>query len=187
MTGSEKPNSHYVENVYFDFDHYIIRPEAAQVLAELATYLKSNPGAQVEIFAFADDRGSSAYNFELTQKRGEAVAAFLTKHGVDATSLAIVPKGKQQIRLATTEMQRQFNRRAEFYINGVKETFTPSVKTYILKKEADWTIISKITGVSREELQHLNGSQTDFVKAFQPIRVPLTARTISEDLFFVGI
>ena len=187
MNGSDEPGSHYVENVYFDFDHYVIRPEAAQVLVELAEYLKSNSGSQVEIFAFADDRGSSAYNFELTQKRGEAVAAFLTKHGVDATSLAIIPKGKQQMRLATNEIQRQFNRRAEFYINGIKETFTPSVKTYILKKDADWTDISKITGVSREELKNLNGSHTDSVKAYQPVRVPLNAKEIAEELFFVGI
>jgi flagellar motor protein MotB len=187
MSGSDEPGSHYVENVYFDFDHYVIRPEAAKVLVELAEYLKSNGGSQVEIFAFADDRGSSAYNFELTQKRGEAVAAFLTKHGVDATSLAITPKGKQQMRLATNEIQRQFNRRVEFYINGIKETFTASVKTYILKKETDWTDISKITGVSKEELKDLNGAHTDAVKAFQPVRVPLTAKTISEDLFFVGI
>lgn len=187
VTGSDKPNSHYVENVYFDFDHYVIRPEAAQVLTELAEYLKSNPGSQVEIVAYADDRGSSSYNFELTQKRGESVAAFLTRHGVDATSLAIIPKGKQQIRLSTNELERQFSRRAEFYINGVKGIFTPSVKTYILKKEADWAVISRMTGVSKEELKHLNASDTDFIKAFQPIRVPVTAKAISEELFFVGI
>ena len=185
--GSGRQNAHYVENVYFDFDHYVIRPEAAQVLVELADYLKSNPGSQVEIYAFADDRGSSAYNFELTQKRGDAVAAFLTRNGVDATSLAIIPKGRQKTRLATNELQRQFNRRAEFYINGVPHEITPSAKTYILKKEADWAQISRLTGVSREELKNLNGSQGDMVKAFQPVRVPLNATAISEDLFFVGI
>jgi len=185
--GSDKKNSLYVENVYFDFDHYVIRPEAAQVLQELAGYLKSNPGAQVEIYAFADDRGSSAYNFELTQKRGESVVAFLKKHGVDETSLAIIPKGKQQVRFATNEIQRQFNRRAEFYINGVRDMFVPSVKTYILKKEANWTHISQATGVSKDELQSLNGSGSDLLKAYQPIRVPMEAKTISEELFFVGI
>lgn len=185
--GSDKENSLYVENVYFDFDHYIIRPEAAKVLRELADFLKSNEGAQVEIYAFADDRGSSGYNFELTQKRGEAVAAFLEKHGVDATSLAIIPKGKEKMHLSASEIQRQFNRRAEFYINGVTESFTPSVKTYILRKEADWTHISRVTGVSREQLQELNGANTDIVKAFQPVRVPISAKSISEDLFFVGI
>lgn len=185
--GSDKKNSLYVENVYFDFDHYVIRPEAAQVLYELATYLKMNPGSQVEIYAFADDRGSSAYNFELTQKRGEAVAAFLTKHGVDATSLAIIPKGKQNMRLTSDELQRQFNRRAEFHINGVKETLSPSAKTYILRKEADWALISRLTGVSKEALKDLNGSRTEAVKAFQPIRLPMAATAVSDDLFFVGI
>jgi outer membrane protein OmpA-like peptidoglycan-associated protein/tetratricopeptide (TPR) repeat protein len=184
---SDKKNGLYVENVYFDFDHYVIRPEATQVLTELASFLKSNPGAQVEIHAFADDRGSSAYNFELTQKRGEAVVAFLTKSGVDETSLAIIPKGKQVMKRAANEIQRQYNRRAEFIINGVKEAITSSVKTYIVKKEADWTMIATLTGIPKEELKNLNGAQTDVVKAFQPIRLPLEAKTISEEVFFVGI
>lgn len=186
-TSSSKNNSLYVENVYFDFDHYVIRPEAAQVLGELALYLQANPGAQVEIYAFADDRGSTAYNFELTQKRGEAIVSYLIRHGVDATSLAIVPKGKQDMRLAASEIQRQYNRRAEFYINGVRESFTPSVKTYIVKKDVDWNLIARLTGISKEQLKNLNGTDTDLIKAYQPIRVPTDARTISDELFFVGI
>ncbi|MEX1240695.1 MAG: OmpA family protein [Cyclobacteriaceae bacterium] len=187
MMGSKNQNAHYVENVYFDFDHYVIRPEAAQVLSDLAAYLKSNPGAQVEIYAFADDRGSTAYNFELTQKRGESVVSFLTKHGVDETSFAVIPKGKQNLKLSASEIQRQYNRRAEFYINGVRETFTPSVKTYILKKETDWNVISRLTGIPKEDLRRLNNSDSEVVRSFQPIRVPLNAKGISEELFFVGI
>lgn len=187
MLGSDAHNALYVENIYFDFDHYTIRPEAAQVLDQLAAYLKSNPGAQVEVFAYADDRGSNAYNFELTQKRGQAVVSYLTKYGVDETSLAIVPRGKQNMAQAANEVQRQFNRRAEFYINGVKETFSKGIKTYIIKKEADWTLISKLTGISQEELRTLNGSETNTVKAFQPVRLPLNANIISAELFFAGI
>jgi outer membrane protein OmpA-like peptidoglycan-associated protein len=187
LLGSDKQNSLYVENVYFDFDHYLIRPEAAQVLAELADYLKTNAGTQVEIYAFADDRGSSAYNFELTQKRGEAVVSYLTKKGVDETSLAIIPKGKQSGKQSASEMQRQYNRRAEFYINGLKENFTPSVKTYITKKEANWNQIANLTGVPREKLKSLNGSDAESVKAYQPIRVPVNAKSISDELFFAGL
>jgi hypothetical protein len=187
VSNSGKENSLYVENVYFDFDHYVIRPEAAQVLLELAEYLKANRGAQVEIYAFADDRGSSAYNFELTHKRGEAVVTYLKKHGVDETSLAIIPKGRQKINLTTNEIQRQYNRRAEFYINGVRETFTPLVKTYILKKEAEWNVIARVTGIPKDELKALNGTDAETVKAFQPIRVPLNAKSVSAELFFVGI
>lgn len=187
MLASDRNNALYVENVYFDFDHYTIRPEARQVLTELAAFLKANLGAQVEIYAFADDRGSSAYNFELTQKRGEAVAAFLTSEGVGETSLAIIPKGKQQIQRVATGVERQYNRRAEIYINGVKEAATRAVKTYIVKKETYWDVIAKLTGIAEEKLRDLNGAQTEMVKAFQPIRLPADAKSISDAVFFVGI
>jgi outer membrane protein OmpA-like peptidoglycan-associated protein len=184
---SEKRNSLYVENVYFDFDHYAIRPEATQVLLGLAEYLKSNPHAQVEIHAYADDRGSSAYNFELTQKRGDAVASFLTSHGVDQTSLAIIPRGKQLVSRSVNEVQRQYNRRAEFYINGTREQFTASVRTYILKRNSDWGSISQVTGIPVSELRSLNASGADeTVAAFQPVRIPTEAK-VSDDLFFNGI
>lgn len=91
------------------------------------------------------------------------------------------------MRFATNEIQRQFNRRAEFYVNGVRESLMTSMKTYILKKEADWTLIAELTGVPKDELKSLNGSETDVIKAYQPIRVPSGAMTISEELFFVGI
>lgn len=117
ISGSTGPNSFHPENVFFDFDDFAIRPDAADVLKALASYLMSNPNAQVEIHAFADDRGSSAYNFELTQKRGEAVATFLSKLGVDETSLVIIPKGKQFTHTAPNEEERQFNRRATIRIN----------------------------------------------------------------------
>src|SRR5690606_38987859 len=45
MMGSDKMNMRYVENVYFDFDQYTIRPEARKVLTELAGFLKASPGA----------------------------------------------------------------------------------------------------------------------------------------------
>ncbi len=187
MMGSDKMNTRYVENVYFDFDQYTIRPEARQVLTELAEFLKASPGAQVEVYAFADDRGSNAYNFDLTQKRGEAVVAFLTDAGVDETSLAIVAKGKQYPQRAATDVQRQYNRRAEFYINGVKDTASPAVKTYIVKKETYWDVIAKLTGIAEEKLRDLNGAQTKVVRAFQPIRLPLDTAAISEEFFFAGI
>jgi outer membrane protein OmpA-like peptidoglycan-associated protein len=184
---SEKKNSLYVENVYFDFDHYAIRPEATQVLLGLVEYLKTNPHAQVEIHAYADDRGSSAYNFELTQKRGEAVASFLESHGVDQTSLAIIPRGRQPVSRSVNEVQRQYNRRAEFYINGIREQFSASVKTYILKRNCDWTSISRVTGIPLPELRSLNASgPEETVAAFQPVRLP-TAAKVSDDLFYNGI
>lgn len=175
----------YAENVYFDLDHHYIRPEAAQVLNELATYLKSNPNVQVEIYAFADDLGSAEYNLQLTQRRGQSVVDYLTKQGVDATSLAIIPKGKQEFRI--TKLERQYNRRVEFYLNGVTDNPNATTKTYILKKHVNWNVIAHETGVDVEQLKVLNGASSSYVKPFQPVRIPVNARSVSATLFFVGI
>lgn len=177
-----------LENIYFDFDHYRIRPEGKKVLDELASHLIRNQGVQIEIFAYADDRGSNEYNLQLTQKRGQAVAEYLSQKGVDQTGLAIIAKGKQSPKEVDIELQRQLNRRVEFYLNGNGEAFNESARMYILKKKVDWATLSLITGVSAKELKVLNGvTQDDQLKAFQPVRLPVNVKKIPEDLFFIVI
>lgn len=175
-----------VENIYFDFDHYRLRPESQKVLDELASYLKSNPGAQIEIFAFADDRGTNEYNLKLTQKRGQSVADYLTKKGVDQTGLAIIAKGKQAPREVDVDLQRQYDRRVEFYLNGTTGTYKESAKTYILKRQVDWQTLSKLTGVSVADLKDLNGLTEDKLKVFQPVRLPITSKAVPADVFFTA-
>jgi outer membrane protein OmpA-like peptidoglycan-associated protein len=187
MRSSTKYGQVYVENIYFDFNQYQVRPEASKVLDNLASYLIQHPGVQVEIFAFADDRGTSEYNIALSEKRGQAVVEFLAGRGVDATGLAITAKGKQQTRSGSNEVERQFNRRVEFYLNGDSEGFGTPANTYILKKQADWSVLSRETGIDTEELKRLNGATTDeHLKAFQPVRLPMHLKQVSPELFFRG-
>jgi len=175
----------HFENIYFDFDHYGIRPESRKVLDELADHLIRNPGVQVEIFAFADDRGTNRYNLQLTQKRGQAVTDYLTQKGVDQTGLAIVAKGRQTPKKFDIELQRQYNRRVEFYLNGDAGGFKGSARTYILKKEIDWETLAKVTGVAKQELIALNGSDVKQLKPFQPVRLPLYVSVTPEEWFFM--
>jgi outer membrane protein OmpA-like peptidoglycan-associated protein len=184
ITGSVGKEVVHVENIYFDFDHYRIRPEAAKVLDELAQHLIKHPAVQVEIFAFADDRGTNDYNLKLTQKRGQSVVEYLAKKGVDQTGLAIVAKGKQEQKEVDVDLQRQYNRRVEFYLNGNSDAFAETSRTYILKKKSDWAALAQVTGVSKEELKLLNGATAEEVSAFQPVRVPLRVKLKSNDLFF---
>lgn len=173
-----------LENIYFDFDHYGIRPEARRVLDELAGYLKDNTGAQLEIFAFADDRGTSEYNLKLTQKRGQSVVDYLTKKGVDQTGLALSAKGKVAPKEVDLDLQRQYNRRVEFYLYG-SGGFREIAKTYILRKRTDWKTLSSLTGISEADLKAMNGSADDEpLKAFQPVRLPVSAKIVPEGFFF---
>jgi outer membrane protein OmpA-like peptidoglycan-associated protein/tetratricopeptide (TPR) repeat protein len=120
---ADTPDTFTFDNIYFDTDFFDLRPEAKTVLDNLGDFLKVIPDSQVEIFAYADDRGSDPYNLQLSKKRGETVRKYLGSIGVDETSVAIVAKGRQMHKDGlNNEERRQFNRRVEFYINGEKST-----------------------------------------------------------------
>ena len=55
-----------IPNIYYDFDKWAIRPNAAKVLDKLAVFLKDNPGVKVELGSHTDVRGSDAYNLTLS-------------------------------------------------------------------------------------------------------------------------
>jgi DNA-binding Xre family transcriptional regulator len=184
VVGNSEQKLVHFENIYFDFDHYRLRKEATKVLDELAAHLRRNPGVQLEIFAFADDRGTNEYNFKLTQKRGQSVVDYLSSKGVDETALAIIAKGKQAPREVDIDLQRQYNRRVEFYLNGNSDTFKESARTFILKKKMNWSTLAEVTGVSKDVLKALNGATEEYLDAFQPVRVPNNAKHIPSELFF---
>jgi outer membrane protein OmpA-like peptidoglycan-associated protein len=169
------------EKIYFDFDHYTLRPEAMKVLNDLATLLKKNPAAQVEVYAYADDRGADDYNLKLTQKRGQAVLNYLISQGVDQTALAVIAKGKQATS-NPSEIQRQVNRRVEFFVNGAAVN-VGTTKTYILKEKRTWSDLAVQTGVRETKLRDLNGTTVNQAFTFQPIRLPETAN-INPELFY---
>lgn len=184
ITATENDSNASLESIYFDFDHAVLRPEAKQVLNELATFLKNSPSLQVELYAYADDLGTYEYNMRLSAKRGQAVLNYLASKGVDNTAIAVVAKGRQKSPTTDVQIQRQLSRRVEFYLNGEQLASEVPVRTYILKAESNWVFLSKSTGVTIESLKKLNGAIKEEPHIFQPIRIPTTAKEISDDLFF---
>jgi outer membrane protein OmpA-like peptidoglycan-associated protein len=184
VESAERLHTYSFENIYFDFDQYLLRPEAKEVLMELIQFLKNYPLVQVEIFAYADDLGKDDYNMVLSEKRGKAVLDYLTSKGVDQTSLAVIAKGKQTNTGSNLEIQRQFDRRVEFYLNGATVASKQVVKTYILRKKCDWSLVSTATGVNIAQLKKLNAAVSDGLQIFQPVRIPIEAKEIPETLFF---
>lgn len=69
--------------ILFDFDKADIKPASDRQLAEMANLLKSNPGLKVFIVGHTDNKGTFAYNTDLSQRRAEAVAkALAAKFGI---------------------------------------------------------------------------------------------------------
>ena len=67
--------------VLFDVDKYDVRPEAEEVLKNLAIVLKEMDVKNFEIDGHTDSDGSDEYNQVLSEKRANSVKNFLVSQG----------------------------------------------------------------------------------------------------------
>ncbi|WP_428263612.1 OmpA family protein [Haliangium sp.] len=104
--------------VYFPNNQARILPRSFPLLRNMATVLETHSEiAKVRVEGHTDDRGDDGYNQELSQRRAEAVMAFLVEQGVAAERLEAVGMGETRpIAPNTTAAGRAKNRRVEFII-----------------------------------------------------------------------
>lgn len=108
-----------LENIYYDFNQYIIRRGAGEELDALAQLMKQYPSMEVELVAHTDSRGNDQYNLELSLKRAESAKRYLIQKGIRSSRIAAMGQGETQIRnrcadgVDCPEDQHQYNRRTE--------------------------------------------------------------------------
>src|SRR5204863_3345612 len=104
-----------LENIYYDFDKYNIRPDAAKELDRFVTFMKRNPGLVVELRSHTDSRGSDTYNMWLSQKRAEAAVDYVVLNGIDRNRITArgygesMPVNQCVNRIPCTEEEHQLN------------------------------------------------------------------------------
>lgn len=109
-----------INKIYFDFDKWDIRPDAAKELDVLVAVMKKYPEMEIEVSAHTDARGSSDYNLELSHKRAKSTVDYLVSQGIDAKRLKSIGYGEMQplnkcVRGGMcTEEEYDVNRRCEF-------------------------------------------------------------------------
>ena len=114
---SDFTDSDALKDIYFDFDKYDIRPEAATTLVANAAWLKEHPGSSVLVEGHCDARGTTEYNLALGQRRAQAARDFLMAQGVPGSRIATISYGKERPTCAeSTESCRAGNRRAHFLV-----------------------------------------------------------------------
>ena len=110
-----------VENIYYDFDKYDIRPDAEPPLDNLVRIMKDNP-INIELSSHTDCRGSFAYNDKLSQRRAESAVKYIVDQGIDAARITAKGYGEYQLTnrcadgVKCTEAEHQANRRTEFKV-----------------------------------------------------------------------
>ena len=115
-----------LKNIYYDFDKWAIRPEAAKVLDKLAVFLKDNPGITVELGSHTDARGNDPYNLTLSDKRAASAVEYLvTTQGIDEQNITSKGYGETMLinrcddGVTCSEDEHQMNRRTEIKVTGL--------------------------------------------------------------------
>ena len=102
-------------DVFFDFDRIVIRDDARSGLEANTGLLKSQSGVKILIEGHCDERGTSAYNLVLGERRAQASAQYLRDLGVPSSQMQITSYGKERPFCAEhSEACWQSNRRAHF-------------------------------------------------------------------------
>ena len=105
------------EDVYFDFDSSAIEDAAKNLLSQKADWLRMNPDASVIIEGHCDERGTSAYNIALGDRRAESAKDFLLDLGINGNLLSTISYGEErQVDTGKNEEAWAKNRRAHFVI-----------------------------------------------------------------------
>ncbi len=106
-----------INNIYFDFDKYDLKPESYIELDRLYKFLSTNPGIKLQISAHTDSKGTEEYNMGLSQRRAESVVTYLLGRGIDPDRLIAKGYGETQpVADNSTDEGRALNRRCEMKI-----------------------------------------------------------------------
>jgi peptidoglycan-associated lipoprotein len=110
-----------LRDVFFNYDSWTISEDGRQALGRDAEWIKTNPSAAIKVEGHCDERGTSAYNLVLGEKRAKAVRNYLVELGVSANRLSVVSYGKERPFCAEhAEACYQQNRRGHLVVRSGK-------------------------------------------------------------------
>ncbi len=112
-----------IENVLYDFNKAILKPESLVVLDDLVAVLIDNPKIKIELSAHTDSIGPGAYNNKLSQQRAQSCVDYIISKGISGFRISArgygetrpiqansLPNGKDN------REGRRLNRRTEFKV-----------------------------------------------------------------------
>ena len=92
--------------VYFDSNKFNIKESEAKKLDELVGKIKES-GREVLVVGFADKRGTSNHNFNLSMWRAQMTASYLARKGVDIGKIRVAAYGKEVADLLGRDLKTQ--------------------------------------------------------------------------------
>ncbi len=117
-----------LSNIYYDYDKWNIRPDAAIELDKLVTILLENPQIVIELGSHTDSRGPDSYNMTLSQHRAESAVNYIISKGINNKRITAkgygetVPLNRCSNDVDCSEEEFQVNRRTEFKVTKIYVT-----------------------------------------------------------------
>ena len=119
--------SYRIENIYYDFDKWFIRPDAAKELDNLIAVMNDNPSLVFELGSHTDSRGGDAYNMQLSEKRAKAAVDYILDQGIYPDRISSKGYGETVIinqcvnGVKCSNRDHERNRRTEFKVVAINE------------------------------------------------------------------
>lgn len=101
-----KPN--VVENIFYDYNKAVLRPESKESLDELVQMMNMHPNITIEMSAHTDRVGSDRYNEALSERRAKAVVDYLIDSGVDSGRMTYKGYGKSVPKCVTKRIAKLY-------------------------------------------------------------------------------
>ena len=106
------------DRVFFAFDRSDITPEAQEILARQADWLRRYPNVTVTIEGHCDERGTRECNLALGERRAQAAKNVLVASGIPASRISTISYGKERPAVVgSSEEAYAQNRRAVTTVN----------------------------------------------------------------------
>jgi outer membrane protein OmpA-like peptidoglycan-associated protein len=106
-----------LNNLFFDFDKAVLRPESFPELDRIVALMNEKPTMQIEISGHTDSAGPDKYNMGLSERRAKSVVQYLNGKKIEKSRMNVVFFGESMpVDTNDTSDGRRRNRRVEFKI-----------------------------------------------------------------------
>ncbi|MFW5820113.1 MAG: OmpA family protein [Bacteroidota bacterium] len=97
-----------IENIFYDFARWDLRPESMVSLDNLVETLNDNPNITIELRSHTDSRGTEEDNQILSQRRAQSVVDYLISKGISADRLEAKGYGETEPKVVDEEIAEQY-------------------------------------------------------------------------------
>lgn len=115
LSAQPSPSVHFI--LYFFNNSTKLRPDSRKSLPDILRTIAARHSVDISVIGHTDTMGSKTYNFDLSKKRAEVVAAYLIAHGVEEDHINVTSHGEGNPLIPTGDnVSEPRNRRVEVVI-----------------------------------------------------------------------